>query len=58
MIWASALRLFFIRNLLDPAGEKILLMNPVNRGGDYHSFTSATRSAKNSTHSAQFARII
>jgi hypothetical protein len=36
MIWASAPRLFLIRNLLDPAGEKILLMNPVNRGGDYH----------------------
>jgi hypothetical protein len=33
MIWASAPRLFFIRNLLNPAGEKILLMNPVNRGG-------------------------
>jgi hypothetical protein len=34
MIWASAPRLFFIRNLLNPAGEKILLMIPVNCGGD------------------------
>jgi transposase len=33
MIWASAPRLFFLRDLLDPAGEKILLMIPVNRGG-------------------------
>jgi hypothetical protein len=32
IIWASVPRLFFIRNLLDPVGEKILLMNPVNRG--------------------------
>jgi hypothetical protein len=33
MIWASALRLFFSRNLLDRAGEKILLMIPGNDGG-------------------------
>jgi hypothetical protein len=35
MIWVSALRLFFSRNLLDRAGEKILLMHPINRGGGY-----------------------
>jgi hypothetical protein len=35
MIWASALRLFFIRNLLGRTDEKILLMNPINHGGDY-----------------------
>jgi hypothetical protein len=35
MIWVSALRLFFSRNLLDPAAEKTLLTHPVNRGGDY-----------------------
>jgi hypothetical protein len=35
MIWVSALWLFFSRNLLDRAGEKILLTHPVNRGGDY-----------------------
>jgi hypothetical protein len=35
MIWASALRLFFSRNLLDRAGEKIPLMNAANRGGGY-----------------------
>jgi hypothetical protein len=33
MIWTSVNWLFFIRNLIDPAGEKILLMNPVIRGG-------------------------
>jgi hypothetical protein len=33
MIWVSAPRLFFSRNLLNRAGEKILLMNPINRGG-------------------------
>ena len=35
MIWASALRLFFSRNFLDRAAEKILLMISVNCGEDY-----------------------
>jgi hypothetical protein len=33
MIWVSALRLFFSRNLLDRAAEKTLLTHLVNRGG-------------------------
>jgi hypothetical protein len=37
MIWVSALRLFFSRNLLDRADKKILLTHPVNRGEDYRS---------------------
>jgi hypothetical protein len=35
MIWVSALRLFFSRNLLDRADEKIPLMNAANRRGGY-----------------------
>jgi hypothetical protein len=46
MIWASALRLFLIRNLLDPAGKKILLMNPVTCGGITQAMPGARRLVK------------